>query len=52
MEGGGVGSIQCWRDHEGKLGGEICSPRKIGAYSDSMWPTWKDTIVLLKIQHL
>ena len=37
-----VGSIQCWPDHEGKLRGEICSPRKIGAYSDSMWPTWKD----------
>ena len=52
MEGPGAGSVQCWPDHEGKLGDEICSPRKIGAYSDSMWPTWKDTIVLLKIQHL
>ena len=29
-----AGSVQCWPDHEGKLGDEICSPRKIGAYSD------------------
>ena len=50
--GPGAGSVQCWPDHEDELGDEICSPRKIGAYSNSMWLTWKDTKVLQKIQHL